>query len=175
MPKVKNNVIVRGLSGILGGQIVFRQRRDGSTIAATPPDFSQRVLSKDQKAHHSKFKEGAAYAKEAAKTQPLYAQLAAGTSKTAYNVALADFFHPPVVHSVERNESAIRIQASDGVKVTKVSVTIFDQDGSVLEKGEANSSTDSGWWEYVPQHTGRVLVEAYDLAGNVGKMEKDEG
>ena len=179
MPKVKNNVIVRGLSGILGGQIVFRQRRDGSTIAATPPDFSQRVLSKDQKAHHSKFKEGAAYAKEAAKTQPLYAQLAAGTSKTAYNVALADFFHPPVVHSVERNESAIRIQASDDVKVTKVSLTIFNQDGNVLEKGEAiqekSSSTDSGWWEYVPQHTGRVLVEAYDLAGNVGKMEKDEG
>ena len=174
MPKVKNNVIVRGLSGILGGQIVFRQMRDGRTIAAAPPDFSHRVLSKDQKAHHSKFKEGTAYAKEAAKTNPIYAQLAAGTTKTAYNVALADFFHPPVIHGVERKKSAIRIQASDDVKVTGVYVTVFDNNGNVLEKGEATQGKKD-WWEYLSQHAGRVLVEARDLAGNVGKMMKDEG
>jgi hypothetical protein len=174
MTKVSNNVLVRGLSGKFGGQVVFRQLRDGRTIVADVPDFSNRVLSKDQKAHHSKFKEGAAYAKEAAKTQPLYAQLAAGTMKTAYNVALADFFHPPVIHTVERKKSAIRIQASDDVKVTRVSVTIFDTNGRVLEKGEATQGKID-WWEYISQHTGRVLVEARDLAGNVGKMMKDEG
>lgn len=174
MPRVKNNVIVRGLSGIFGGQIVFRQLRDGRTIAAAPPDFSKRVLSKDQKAHHSKFKEGAAYAKEAAKTKPIYAQLAAGTMKTAYNVALADFFHPPVIHSVERSEARLRIHASDDVMVSKVSVTIFGADETVLEKGDAVQEEGTKWWTYFPQHAGRALVEARDLVGNVVRMESKE-
>jgi hypothetical protein len=136
---------------------VFRQLRDGRTIAAAPPDFSSRVLSKDQKAHHSKFKEGAAYAKEAAKTKPIYAQLAAGTMKTAYNVALADFFHPPVIHSVERSEAGLRIHASDDVVVSKVSITILGDDEGVLEKGDAVQESDSEWWEYVPQHAGKIV------------------
>ena len=171
MARIRKNLIVQGLSGKFGGQVVFRQLRDGRTIVADMPDFSHRVLSRDQKAHHSKFKEGAAYAKGAAKTQPLYAQLAAGTMKTAYNVALSDFFHPPVVHKVERDEAVIRIWASDDVKVTGVYVTIFDEDESVLEKGEAIQEAALEWWKYVPQHAGRVVVEARDLAGNVTRGE----
>lgn len=167
MAKVSNNVLVRGLSGKFAGQVVFRQLRDGRTIVADVPDFSNRVLSKDQKAHHAKFKEGAAYAKAAAKTNPIYAQLAAGTMKTAYNVALADFFHAPVIHAIERSEAGLRIRVSDNVMVTKVSVTVFDSDENVLEKGDAAQESDSEWWKYVPQHAGRVLVEARDLAGNV--------
>lgn len=171
MAKVSNNVLVRGLSGKFAGQVVFRHLRDGRTIVADMPDFSHRVLSRDQKAHHSKFKEGAAYAKEAAKANPIYAQLAAGTMKTAYNVALADFFHPPVIHEVKRSKSAVRILASDDVRVAKVSVTVLNSDETVLEKGDAVQEGDSEWWEYVPQHVGRVLVEACDLAGNVVKAE----
>jgi hypothetical protein len=171
MAKVNNNVLVRGLSGKLGGQVVFRQMRDGRTVVADMPDFSRRVLSRDQKAHHSKFKDGAAYAKEAAKTKPIYAQLAAGTRKTAYNVALADYFHPPVIHEVKRSKSALRIRASDDVLVAKVFVTVLDNDGKILEKGDAVQEGDSEWWKYAPQRAGRVLVEARDLAGNVTKAE----
>ena len=39
----------------------------------------------------------AAYARDAARSQPIYAQLAAGTMKNAYNVAHGDWFHPPVI------------------------------------------------------------------------------
>ncbi|MFZ5857389.1 MAG: hypothetical protein ACOYZ6_11210 [Chloroflexota bacterium] len=170
MAKVHKNPIVQGLSGKFGGQVVFRHLRDGRTILCSVPDFSRRVLSKEQKAHHSKFKEGAAYAKSAAKTEPIYAQLAAGTMKTAYNVALADYFHSPVIHSVERVDGVLYIHASDDVMVAKVSVTVFDSDESVLEKGDAVQEGDSERWKYVPQFVGRVLVEARDLAGNVGRM-----
>ena len=174
MPKIKNNVIVQGLSGIFGGQIVFRQLRDGRTIVAAPPDFSRRVLSKDQKVHHSKFKEGAAYAKEAAKTHPIYAQLAAGTLKTAYNVALADFFHAPVIHAMERSEAGLRVRASDDVMVAKVSITILGDDAGVLEKGDAVQEGDSESWVYIPRYAGRVLVGVRDLAGDVVRMESGE-
>jgi len=166
MAKVHNNLIVRGLSGKFGGQVVFRQLRDGRTIVCAVPDFSRRVLSKDQKAHHAKFKAGAAYAKAAAKTEPLYAELAAGTLKNAYNVALADFFHPPVIHCVERVDSFLEVQASDDVKVAKVLVTILDEAGDVLEKGQATQLNETVW-RYAPGQEGRLLVEAWDLPGNV--------
>jgi hypothetical protein len=172
MARVRRNIIIEGISGKLGGQLVFRNLKDGRTIVCAAPDFSNRVLSTQQKAHHSKFKAGAAYAKAAAKTQPIYAELAAGTMKTAYNIALADYFHPPVIHEVKREGSRLKIHASDDVLVTGVTVTVFGTDGKVLEKGEAVKG-DSDWWEYIPQATGKILMEARDLAGNVTKAEME--
>ena len=40
--------------------------------------------------HQSQFKKASAYAKAAAKTHPLYAELAARLHKPAYNIALSD-------------------------------------------------------------------------------------
>ena len=108
MAKVIDNIFVRGLSGKLGDQFVIRNLRDGRTIVCNKPDFSNRKLSKDQKEHHRRFKEAAAYARSASRTQPIYAQLAEGTMKNAYNVALGDWFNPPVIHRVERHGETIR-------------------------------------------------------------------
>ena len=94
--------------------------------------------------------------------------------KNAYNVALADFFHPPVIHSVEQVDASLRIRASDDVKVARVSVTVFDGDGKVLEKGEA-TQLDQAFWRYDPQHQGRLLVEARDLPGNVVRWDGESG
>jgi hypothetical protein len=122
MAKVRDNILVRGLSGKLGNQVVFRTLRDGRTIVCNMPDFSNRKLSKDQKQHHKRFQAAAAYARVASRSNPIYAELAAGTMKNAYNVALGDWFHSPVIHGVERNGKAIDIQASDDVMVTSVQV-----------------------------------------------------
>ena len=175
MAKVRKNIILQGVSGKFAGQVVFRQLRDGRTIMAAVPDFSHRVLSEAQKAHHSKVKEASAYAKVASKTHPIYAQLAAGTNKNAYNVAIADFFHAPVIHEVKREGTLVMIKASDDVMVTKVSVTVFGDEG-VLEKSDAVQEGGTENWTYLLQHAGRVLVEVYDLAGNVAKaIMNDEG
>ena len=107
-----------------------------------------------------------AYAREAAKSQPIYGELAAGTIKSAYNFALSDWFNPPVIHCVERRDGLIRVEASDNVMVTRVVVTILDGDGNVIEKGEA-LKVDERWWEYAAGMEGKVAAEAWDLAGNV--------
>jgi hypothetical protein len=139
------------------------------------PDFSQRKLSKDQKAHHQRFKEAAAYARYASLSQPIYAELAAGTIKNAYNVALSDWFHAPKIHHVDLEGGIIRIQASDNVKVAGVKVKIMNEEGMVLEQGEAVPAEEL-WWSYSPQILleGKLTVEAQarDLAGNVTKEEK---
>jgi hypothetical protein len=172
MAKVRKNIIIEGISGKLGGQLVFRNLKDGRTIVATVPDFSKRVLSTDQKAHHSKVKAAAAYAKIAQFNEPLYAQLKEGTTLTAYNIAFGDYFHPPVIHEIKREEARLRIHATDTVLVTGVTVTIFGPDGKALEKGEAIKG-DADWWEYVPQGAGKILAEARDLAGNITKAEME--
>jgi hypothetical protein len=173
MAKVIDNILVRGLSGKLGDQLVFRRLRDGRTIVCNKPDFSSRKLSKDQKDHHKRFQAAAAYARDASRTNPIYAQLAEGTLKNAYNVALGDWFHPPVIHRLERKGKAIRINATDDVMVAGVQVLILDEQGRVAERGEGLRGK-SDWWEYVPSAKGKVVVEARDLAGNVVKVESAE-
>ena len=168
MAKVIDNVLVRGLSGKLGDQVVIRRLRDGRTIVCAKPDFSNRKLSKGQKSHHKRFQAAADYAREAARTNPIYAQLAEGTMKNAYNVALGDWFHAPVIQSVERRGRVIRAQATDDVMVASVQVMILDKKGKVIEKGEGVRGKGD-WWEYVPDAEGKVVVEARDLPGNVGR------
>jgi hypothetical protein len=58
--------------------------------------------------------------------------------------------------------------------VIKVRVKILDEEGKVLEEGDARQlshSTGAGLWEYVSQVEGKtVAAEACDLAGNVAKL-----
>ena len=167
MAKIKKNAIMQGLSGSVGG-LVFRQMSDGSIRVSAKPDFSHRKFSQGQKDHQSRFKQAVAYAREAAKTQPIYAELAQGTTKNAYNWALSDWFNPPVIHRIERIESRIRVDARDNVLVTRVRVTIVNADGEVLESGDA-SQVDADWWEYPVSTEGIIEAVAWDMAGNKTK------
>ena len=99
------------------------------------PDFSNRKLSKDQKEHHKRFKEAAAYARSASRTEPIYAQLAEGTMNNAYNIALGDWFNLPVIHRVGRYGAAMRVWATDDLRVASVQVLVLDEEGKIVEKG----------------------------------------
>ena len=54
--------------------------------------------------------------------------------------------------------------------MTKVLVTILDEQGQTLEQSEALLVNDV-WWEYRTEPEGNVIVEAWDLAGNVTRQE----
>lgn len=170
MAKVKRNLMLQGISGAINKTLVFRQMRDGTTILSAAPDFSRRVFSKGQLTHQSRFQQAAAYARRAAKTNPIYAELAKGTTKTAYNIALSDWFNPPVIDLVKWEERRIRIWASDNVLVTKILVTVMDEQEKMLEQGQAQQ-VNQAIWEYSAQATGKVIVEAWDLPGNKTRVE----
>ncbi|HEX6270560.1 MAG TPA: hypothetical protein VFZ43_10010 [Anaerolineales bacterium] len=167
MAKVKNNPAMDGLSGSIGN-LVFRQMPDGSTYVSKKHDFSRRTFSRGQKDHQSRFKQAVAYAREAAKSQPIYQELAKGTILSPYNIALSDWFNPPVIHEIKQVQGRILIRASDIVMVTSVQVMILDEQEKVVEKGEATKGK-SDWWEYVPTTEGKVVIEARDLTGNVAE------
>lgn len=172
MAKVKDNPITEGISGKLGKRLFFRRLRNGTTLLCMVPDFSNRVFSEEQLAHQSRFQQAAAYARVAAKTYPIYAEVARQTQQPAYNIALSDWFHAPVIHEVQRQGGRILINASDNVQVTKVRITILDEQGQTLEQGDA-SAIDDSWWEFETTASikGKVIVEAFDLAGNCTKHE----
>ncbi|MFN8384388.1 MAG: hypothetical protein U0V02_20790 [Anaerolineales bacterium] len=167
MAKVESNPIVRGLSGKIGN-LVFRPMPNGETYVSGIPNFDKRKFSKGQKNHQSRFKQAVAYAREASKSQPIYAKLAAGTVMSAYNIALSDWFNPPVIHKIERKDGRVSVQASDNVMVVKVVVTILNEEGKAVEKREAVKA-DGDWWEVELAPDGKVVAEAWDLAGNVGR------
>ena len=173
MAKVRDNLILQGVSGSLGKHLMLRRLRDGRTILCVKPDFSNREFSGEQLSHQQRFREAAAYARKAAKEEPLYAELAAGTMKSAYNVALSDWFNPPVIRRMERIGNLIRILASDDVRVKRVWVILLDGE-QVLEQGEA-TPVDGDWWEYAIQPRGDTLiVKVQDLPGNVTETKIGE-
>ena len=62
MPLQTNNIVMAGLRGAFGKQVVFRQR-DGKTFVSAYPDMSERVLSPKQIAANKRMKEANGYAK----------------------------------------------------------------------------------------------------------------
>lgn len=174
MAKVRRNAILNGMSGTISHDHYARTTRDGRTIISLKPDFSNRQFSEAQLRTQSRIKQAAAYARVASKENPIYAMKAEGTARNAYNVALADWMNPPVIHSIDLYlGDTIRVSATDDVEVTRVTITVLDPGGQPVEQGDAE--LDLGiWWMYRPTHQGRIRVEARDLAGNVVRMEIEE-
>lgn len=181
MAKVRNNVVVRGLSGSFGDQMIIKIDKAGRTIVSNKPEFDEdRVFTPAQQAQQEKFREASVYAKDA-KDLEVYAEKAEGTPMHPYNVALADWLHAPEIKDINLSAwtgevgQAIRIQAMDDVEVKQVSVVITDEEGAVLERGMATA--DNGdWWTYRTTATAsgnpKVLVAAEDLPGHITKMTK---
>jgi hypothetical protein len=169
MAKVTMNQLLEVLRGRIGG-LVFRQRPDGRTIISGAPRYRKGKATPKQKAHRERFKDAVHYARWAAKLHPVYGELAEGTWKSAYNFALSDWFEAPVIHRIERREGRVLVEASDNIRVTRVQVSVLDEQGTALEKGEAIRG-EGNWWEFASQSEGKTIVaEARDLAEHVTRF-----
>lgn len=171
MTKTKVNETGKGFRRL--GDFVFRQNPDGTTVMSLAPDQSKQKPIKGIKTpndHLERLRKAASYASFAAKAQPIYAELAQRVGKSAYQLARADWFHPPVIHEVRCGENEIRIQATDNIMVVKVVLRILDGQGKLLEAGQATRQAED-WWQFLPKRPGKIVtVEAWDLAGNVTKL-----
>lgn len=176
MAKVKKNIFIRGLSGKLGDQFIIKTDKGGRTIVSAKPIFpSDREFSAAQLAHQQAFREAVAYA-NMAKGEEIYRLKAIGGPKSAYNVALGDYFNPPEILTVDLsrwtngNGGTVRAKVQDDVRVAQVKVTISDETGAVLEEGLAQEA-GALWWEYNTTRTAannlRVTFSAQDLPGHV--------
>lgn len=168
------------MSGTLGDQLTVRKTRGGKTIVTNKPTFDEnREFTPAQMSNQGRFQDATAYAKSAQR-ETVYVELARGTAKCPYNVAISDWYHAPEILELDLGnwgEAAggrIRIKARDNVQVTRVSVTITDEAGAVLDQGLATQA-DELWWEYATSTTGgKVEAAAYDLPGNITRMVREK-
>jgi hypothetical protein len=109
--KVRRSAIFTKMSGTIDQDHYVRTTRDGRTIISLKPDFSNRQFSEAQLGNQSRIQQAAAYAKVACKENPIYGMKAKGIAQNAYNVAISDWFKPPVIHRIERLAGCIRVQA----------------------------------------------------------------
>ncbi len=173
MAKVNLSKYLKNLRGKVG-DFVFRLMPDGSTVVSILPKKKRRSSPAQKEYRHVIFPDRVSWAKMAYKNYPIYEELAAGLPMiTAYNLALKDISHPPVIYRVLREDRRILVNAWDEISVTGVRVTVHDEQGRLLESGEA-VQFQKDWWEYTPQAAGRVSVSAWDLPGNKVRMELEE-
>lgn len=175
--KTKNNIVTEGLSGKIN-KLVFRQRF-GETVVAKAPKRTG-ISSTAQLGIRQLFKEAVIYAK--ASLADMATRLAykakAKPGQTAFNMALADFFKPPVISDIDTGNytgivgSSITIAASDDFKVVSVRVRIETATGNLVEDGMATLSGDGLHWLYASStNSGNVsgyvvIVTATDLPGH---------
>jgi len=174
MAKLKKNSPLKGLRGKVG-DLVFREMPDSSIVVSRAPTRKKKKGTPAQMAYRNgTFKGRTQWAKWAQKEYPIYAQLAAERPMiTAYNMAISDAAHPPVIQRVLRRDGRILVQAWDEIMVAGVKVTVRDMQGKLLEAGDAHQ-VEKDWWEYTPQAEGRVSACAWDLPGNQVHRELEE-
>jgi hypothetical protein len=185
MAKQKGNVVTYGLSGKVGDLLVFRQR-NGKTVVSKIPTMPKTVSEK-QMDSRIRFQRATIYAKAAIvdpETGELYAAGAKKQKgKTAYNIAIADFFNAPNIDTVDLSDyngaadETIRIVATDDFAVKSVHVSIINADGVTVEEGEAVHGAGNMWKYTTTQENGdvsgyKIEVDAYDLPGNIAHEEK---
>lgn len=66
-----------------------------------------------------------------------------------------------MIQRVERQAETIRIWATDDVTVASVQVMVLDEQGKVVEMGEAIKGKGD-WWEYVPTGEGKVVYNGLE-------------
>ena len=181
MAKTNNNIFVRGLSGTVGDQFVIRRARNGKTIVSNVPQFSEnREFTEQQKEHQEAFRNATTYAKSA-KNQPIYQEQAKLTRKSAYNVAVKDWFGKPVVLEIDTSEwtgkvgETIHVRAQDNIKVAGVNLKIDNGNGTTFEQGMAVQG-EGLWWRYTTQtavslaSAPRIVATARDLPGHTTEL-----
>jgi len=180
MARVKKNVVMKGLSGSLGDQVVIKRDKAGRTIVSVMPTFpDDREFSDAQKEHMADFRRATQYAKAAARSQAIYAEKAEGTPMSAYNVAVGDWFNAPEIGEIDLSGwtgqagEPIRIEAWDDVMVKRVTVMVADAEGVLLEQGAAVQEEGGLWWVYTTTQAApgqpKVIAVAQDLPGHVGQ------
>jgi hypothetical protein len=192
MPVFKDNIIMEGLSGMLGDVVVFRQLR-GKTVMSNRPS-KPRSQSEQQRANRQRFKAAAQFAREAMQDPEKKERYRFKAQKlglpNAYTAALTDYMRKPSVASVKCNGRAndrITIRASKkGFTLASVEVTLADAHGAPLTTQTA-ALKDRGTNEWIvrlpaamwaarggePGKGCRVIVVAKDHTGNMTRSETE--
>jgi hypothetical protein len=180
MARSINNNLTRGLSGMIGGQMVFRTW-NGKTYLSNAPSKPKKQ-SKLQKENRMKFKEATAFAKTMMLDPAKKAEYKAIADKlelpNAYTAAITEYMRKPEISQVDtskytgKEDEEIKVVVrKKSFEVQEVEVIIADKNGVVIEEGKAAKDLGNDWI-YSTQRTledkegVQFLVRARERTGN---------
>ena len=180
MAKMLKKGVIGEFSGKVG-QVIIRRMKSGIYYLVTPGVYTK-PRSKLQLESQARFAEATRYARHTRQKRPevwsIYQRRAKTTRRlTPTNVAVQDFMSPPTIDDVDvsyfkgKAGDPIYIEAQDKNKVVKVSVSIRDGDGNLIEEGEAQMDSKRDWSYRVEEDLAigkklRVEVTVTDLVGH---------
>lgn len=180
MALVQKNLITKGLSGTLGGTLVFRKVGNKTVVAVTPSRGKE--PTEKQRNQRERFQLAVLYAKgqmaDPSARADYEAEARGSGLPNAYNIAVADFFHAPDIVAVDlsayagRLNDPIRIKVTDDFRVKAVSVEIRNSEGTLVEEGQALVQGNLSDWVYTATVANldvsgdKITIRAYDLPGN---------
>ena len=174
------NIATKGMSGMIGGTLVFR-KVNGKTVVASAPVPSSKQPTEGQLQQRERFRLASMYAQRVAHDPLLneeYAQVALQKKlASARVVAIADYFRLPEILSLTVSTkpagSIVEAIVADYVRVKTVTVAVNGPDGSVLETGKGVMGIDKQTWTYRVQNSANLVagvsfeITATELPGNV--------
>jgi len=182
--EVINNDLVKGSSGRIGDQLVYRQRGEKTIIAKRPrpkntPDTEAQIAVQER------FFNAALYGKAVIADAVKKAVYQAKTTgyQTAYNLAVSDFCKSPEIKVCDADNYSgnpgeeIRIRATDDFKVESVRLEIKDSTNDSIEEGAAVLNDNGVDWIYTATTVNlflpgtKLIVSASDIPGNITKRE----
>jgi hypothetical protein len=184
MAKSTRNVVTQGLSGTVG-TLVFSQR-GGQTVVGMRPHV-RHEFTEEQKERQRLFQRAILYGKTAIADAGVKAgyQQKAKPGRSAFNVAVADFFNAPAIDRVDlsnyegRVGDTIRVRAYDDFAVKEVRVRITNADVTLVEEGAAQTDAIGYEWTYVATQANenlegdRIEIFVSDTPGNVTHEERE--
>ena len=183
MALINNNLLVRGASGNVGKQFVYRKRGNNTHIVKMPSIKKDATATTEQLEARERFASAVLYAQGAIASADLKREYEkkAPAGRTAYNMAFRDYLKAPAVKKIDVGNyngtpgSTIVVHAKDDFRVVGVKVSIFNLEGVLLEEGSAllDPVKREQWVYTVTQaNTGAVIrAKATDLPGNEGMLE----
>ena len=185
MAHVDKNIVTQGLSGKIG-TLVYRQRA-GKTVATAAIDEWTHEGTPEQHVRRTKFQQAVLYGQKV-NADPSAKQEYKGAARegqSAYNIAIADFMNAPDISEIDISAYTglagqyIRIKVTDDFKVRSVILTIKNEDGTLVEEGNAVPEHETGTdWIYTTlaenaNLTGdKITVTATDTPANLSVEER---
>ena len=147
---------MRGTSGTVNEELVFRQRFGKTVICKLPCEYPP--STDKQIANQERFKRANDFAKAAIKdpAKKAYYKSIAKQGQTAFNAAFQDAYHKPEVEVIVKEKITIKVKSKHAI--VKVIV------------GTGKAILNNGHWEHKLIKT-PFTVTVYDIAGNICTKE----
>jgi hypothetical protein len=181
MARSKNNILTKGLSGMVGKQIVFRSWNGKTFISVTPKKPKKQSII--QKENRTKFKRATIYAKRMMKDPVKKAEYKEIAEKlqlpNAYTAAITDYMRNPEIEALDlagysgKADEEIKVTVSKkGFDIQEVEVIVVNENGEVIEEGKAVKGSGTEWLykttkNIEEKNIPKILIRVKEKTGNI--------